>query len=365
MTTVRRGGLLTEGTRTNLLLRSEEFEDAAWLKTALGGTAITTVVTANAGRSPRGDMTADRVVIDKGAGTTTTDRARISQAFTGVSGTTYTISFWLWAADPADIGKTFRASGTGFGISQNAIVPATPTRFVFSGAATTTSLTFLIELRGDPTTPTSDKVDVFIWGAQIEAGSFATSYIPTVAATVTRPTDQVSYADFPQPAEIAARGGITVYHRFVEQGTRSTNGAFAFRVGSGAPANTLALFDVQQSGGDYFVVFRNRLNAAVSTSLGLPAFGALVEVVARLEHRVEGGENQFRVSSQRAFDGVVTTQTPSGWISAEGAITNGWETAPNLFVGARDGGNAAGFALNQALKARFGIHDLASMRALV
>ena len=50
-------GLLVEGARTNLLLRSEEFDNAYWGKTRSS-------VTANATTSPAGTLTADKLIED-------------------------------------------------------------------------------------------------------------------------------------------------------------------------------------------------------------------------------------------------------------------------------------------------------------
>jgi hypothetical protein len=54
-------GLLVEPGATNLALRSQEFDDAYWVK-GVGGVALAPVVTANNQTAPDGTSTADTVV---------------------------------------------------------------------------------------------------------------------------------------------------------------------------------------------------------------------------------------------------------------------------------------------------------------
>jgi hypothetical protein len=178
-------GLLIEEARTNLLLRSEEFDNAIWGKSNFGGAGVP-VVTSNFGVSPDGTVDADRVQMTLNGGTTTSDRALLQQSVTLVAATAYTFSVWVRSL-----------SGTvSMGIGCDNVVGNTPItvtttwqRFTVSGTSTGTSGLAWLQLRGGQTPTQSATADVLVWGAQLEAGAFATSYIPTIASTVTRSAD--------------------------------------------------------------------------------------------------------------------------------------------------------------------------------
>ena len=197
-------GILIEEQRTNLLLRSEEFDNAVWTKSS-------STVTTNAVVAPDGASTGDQLIED-----TATLSHGVTVGFSWVSGTTYTVSVLVRAAGRnffqiAFPGAQFSNAFANFDVSSGALgssnaATATLTNFgngwyrcTATATATSsafTSLGLLIQTSGTASrfgSYTGDGTSgLYIWGAQLETGAFATSYIPTVASQVTRTADQAS-----------------------------------------------------------------------------------------------------------------------------------------------------------------------------
>ena len=158
--------LLIEPQRTNLLNYSEDLTNAVWTLLS-DGTGSIPVVTANYSIAPNGTLTADRVVFDKGGGTSGTDYSIIRQF---VSGTTQRVSSIYMKSNTNenyDIGVDDAGTVD--------VVTVTPQwqRFEHSGSAKSRLQLSLRESQ------TSDFADVSIWGGQLEDGTNATSYIKT------------------------------------------------------------------------------------------------------------------------------------------------------------------------------------------
>jgi hypothetical protein len=187
--------LLLEPQRTNIVRESETFDGVTWTK--YNGSTVT----ANTVISPDGTQNADTLTVS------TTVYSGLYQLISGAAGN-YVVSIfakkgtknWLYMFDHSAAGQAWFNLDTGTIGSVNTGYTATITPYgngwfrctMYRNSGGTPGY-FQIGLSdaNGVSTPTSTGT-AHIWGAQVEAGSYATSYVKTEAAAVTRVADDAS-----------------------------------------------------------------------------------------------------------------------------------------------------------------------------
>ena len=182
--------LLVEPAATNNLQRSEEFDNSYWTKA--NGIATPTTETA----APDGNLTAETYVVNNGAA----GNSPIVRILSLLANTAYTLSVFVKRRDYDTATVRIYTDETGFATCTFNLSTGTATggsilnfgngwyrvSVTLTTAATVTNSQ--VQLIRDA--QIRDGVaGIYIWGAQLETGTVATSYIPTTTQAITRGAD--------------------------------------------------------------------------------------------------------------------------------------------------------------------------------
>ena len=226
--------LLLEPQRTNLATYSEQIDNAAWVKTNLS-------IVSNAVVSPDGYTNADKIQ-DSSTGQAI---HLVASGGLAITGTTYTWSAFMKKGE-YNYGHlhAYDKSGAIFDLNAGTVVStdgvgATITNYgngwyrctytfvaLDAGVFVNPSKTSTSAYAYNGTTGSG----IYVWGLQLEAGAYATSYIPTLGTSVTRVADAASKTGI---SSLIGQTEGTLFADINYNGNKDISGSIALRVYTG------------------------------------------------------------------------------------------------------------------------------------
>jgi hypothetical protein len=309
--------LLVEPQRTNLALYSSSFDNGSWLND-------NTTESANATTSPSGIQDADTLIEN----TATSQHSIYKVGVSVSSGAVVTLSFFAKQNTRKFIGVNDPYTGNGafFDLENGTALGDIGTisskvienygngwyrcSVTFQASGTLTGGQIFMSTNGTTGSYTGNGTSgIYIWGAQLEVGTYPTSLIPTQAATVTRNADVISKTG------ISSLIGQTEGTMFAEVDITALQGATA-----------RTFIDIGSSGNRVFVGFTSL--ASNTIRLQIDSGGVIVvdyRAVVSSAGTIKVAAAYKNGNSALYVDGV------AGTLVANGAIS--FTTISNLFLG--------------------------------
>ena len=295
--------ILVEPQRTNLVLRSQEFDNSDWNKANCS-------ITANNFIAPDGTTTADKLIMNNAQSGSSADGTGLRQLI-DIASNSYTFSVFAKAGEFSNI--RFRENQvTGAFLTVNllngVITNGDSNQFINAKAELysngwyrvsfqTPTLTALYKYSLRVSETGNGTSGIYIWGFQAEAGSYATSYIPTTSASVTRNADVISKTGI---SSLIGQTEGTIFVEEVYDATIANNGGLDDTLVSltdGTSSNLISIFHYGLGIGNVLFFIRLSGTTQVAISSSTPTSGTYKIALAYKNNDVVGYINGVQIAT--------------------------------------------------------------------
>jgi hypothetical protein len=255
--------ILVEPQRTNLFTYSEDFTNASWLKTRA-------TITGNATTAPDGTTTADLIADSTFTNSNSYTEKVVFSGLIGLAFSVYVkkntanyISFGYYDIDfhgyvvntntwatTHTFGSpvSFKAENAGNGWYKLTMTKTASSAGVYASVA-------IQSTSNGANYDGTGALSAYFWGAQLEAGSYATSYIPTTSASVTRNADVISKTG------ISSLIGQTEGTIFLDVKNTFQDATFLLQLDDATASNRIILGTSSGTQAEYYVIKAGNVEA--------------------------------------------------------------------------------------------------------